>query len=60
MERHNAAEILYRIKLSICLINFYVSWHIMIKPLKPVVVIPARLAATRFPDKPLAPIHGSQ
>lgn len=27
-------------------------------PLKPVVVIPARLAATRFPDKPLADIAG--
>jgi len=27
-------------------------------PENPVVVIPARLAATRFPDKPLADIHG--
>ena len=26
--------------------------------LNPIVVIPARLAATRFPDKPLADIHG--
>lgn len=30
----------------------------MPRPQRPVVVIPARLAATRFPDKPLAEIHG--
>ena len=30
----------------------------MSRPLNPVVIIPARLAATRFPDKPLADIHG--
>jgi 3-deoxy-manno-octulosonate cytidylyltransferase (CMP-KDO synthetase) len=30
----------------------------MSSPQRPVVVIPARLAATRFPDKPLADIHG--
>ena len=30
----------------------------MPRPQHPVVVIPARLAATRFPDKPLADIHG--
>src|SRR3546814_17790072 len=27
-------------------------------PLNPVVVIPARLASTRLPDKPLSEIHG--
>jgi 3-deoxy-manno-octulosonate cytidylyltransferase (CMP-KDO synthetase) len=30
----------------------------MSRPLNPVVIVPARLAATRFPDKPLADIHG--
>jgi 3-deoxy-manno-octulosonate cytidylyltransferase (CMP-KDO synthetase) len=30
----------------------------MSRPLNPVVIIPARLAATRFPGKPLADIHG--
>jgi len=30
----------------------------MTRPSNPVVVIPARLAATRLPDKPLAEIHG--
>jgi 3-deoxy-manno-octulosonate cytidylyltransferase (CMP-KDO synthetase) len=30
----------------------------MSRPSNPVVVIPARLAATRLPDKPLADIHG--
>lgn len=30
----------------------------MNRPLNPIVIIPARLAATRFPNKPLAPIHG--
>ena len=25
---------------------------------KPIILIPARLAATRFPNKPLAPMHG--
>jgi 3-deoxy-manno-octulosonate cytidylyltransferase (CMP-KDO synthetase) len=30
----------------------------MHKPINPVVIIPARLAATRFPGKPLADIHG--
>ena len=30
----------------------------MSRPLNPVVIIPARLSATRFPDKPLADIHG--
>ena len=30
----------------------------MTAPRRPVVVIPARLAATRLPDKPLADIHG--
>ena len=30
----------------------------MPRPQRPVVVIPARLAATRFPEKPLADIHG--
>lgn len=30
----------------------------MSRPLNPVVIIPARLAATRFPDKPLADLHG--
>lgn len=30
----------------------------MSRPINPVVVIPARLAATRLPDKPLADIHG--
>ena len=30
----------------------------MSRPQNPVVIIPARLAATRFPDKPLADIHG--
>ena len=30
----------------------------MCATLNPVIAIPARLAATRFPDKPLAPIHG--
>jgi 3-deoxy-manno-octulosonate cytidylyltransferase (CMP-KDO synthetase) len=31
----------------------------MCASLNPVVIIPARLAATRFPNKPLAPIHGT-
>ena len=31
---------------------------LMSRPLNPVVIVPARLAATRFPDKPLADIHG--
>lgn len=30
----------------------------MSRSLNPVVIVPARLAATRFPDKPLADIHG--
>jgi 3-deoxy-manno-octulosonate cytidylyltransferase (CMP-KDO synthetase) len=30
----------------------------MNRPLNPIVIIPARLAATRFPNKPLALIHG--
>jgi 3-deoxy-manno-octulosonate cytidylyltransferase (CMP-KDO synthetase) len=30
----------------------------MTLPLNPIVIIPARLAATRLPDKPLADIHG--
>ena len=30
----------------------------MSRLLNPVVIVPARLAATRFPDKPLADIHG--
>ena len=28
------------------------------RPLNPIVVIPARLASVRLPDKPLADIHG--
>lgn len=31
---------------------------LMSRTLNPVVIVPARLAATRFPDKPLADIHG--
>ena len=30
----------------------------MIRPMNPVVLIPARLASTRLPDKPLADIAG--
>ena len=30
----------------------------MTRDLNPVILIPARLAATRLPDKPLADIHG--
>ena len=30
----------------------------MVKASKPIVMIPARLASTRLPDKPLADIHG--
>ena len=31
----------------------------MVSPMKPIVLIPSRLAATRLPNKPLADIHGT-
>jgi len=59
MERHNAAEIQQRIALSSYHIELsHASSQKMTNRLNPIVIIPARLAATRFPDKPLAPIHG--
>jgi 3-deoxy-manno-octulosonate cytidylyltransferase (CMP-KDO synthetase) len=38
--------------------SFFSAMHDILVPMKPLIVIPARMGSTRFPGKPLAFIHG--